>query len=121
MRVVEPEEGTGIIGAGAGAIGNLPGVGVGEAGGDAAASIIHGAAAAVVVGAFRVRLIENAVGVHAVGMCGVVFKNHFDSVSHFGMQDGTDNAEVGILRGARLERGGCGVGVLAVDSFLVDT
>ncbi len=29
MRVVQPEDGTGVVGTGSGAIGNLPGVGVG--------------------------------------------------------------------------------------------
>jgi len=42
---------------------------------------------------------------HAVGVRSVVLEDHLDGVTDFCVQDGADEAEVGVLGRARLESG----------------
>ncbi len=120
VGVVEPEERAWIVGAGSGAIGDGPDVGVRGAGSDAAVGFVFPAGAVVVVGALGVFGIVDTVGMHAVRTRGVVFEDDLDGVADLGVEDGADEAEVGVLRRARLEMRKGRVGVFVVDGFLVD-
>src|SRR5579862_9448103 len=120
MRVVEPEDGTGVGRAGSGALGNLPDVDMGGSGGHAAIFLVGAAGIVVVVGAFGVLLIENSVWMHAVGVGGVVSEEDLDGVAYFGAQDRPHEPEILFVGGTRLERAERTVGIFAIDRLFVD-
>ena len=93
---------------------------MGDAGRDAAFGFVCAAGAVVVVRALGVFFVEDAMRMHAVGVGSVVLEEDLDGVADLCAQNRSHQAEVLLLRRARLEMGECGVGVFAIDGLLVD-
>src|SRR5882724_9231990 len=75
----------------------------------------------VVLGAFGVFLIENAMGMNAIRSRSVIFEKDFDGIAHFPIKNGTKNSQILLIRGTCHQPIEFRVGVLAIDCFLVDS
>ncbi len=118
VRVIHPERGAAFVRGRTGALGDFPRVGVRAAGRHRVVGLVGALGAVVVVGAFRILVVEDAVRVDRRRELRVVAEDDLDRVADLGADQRSEEAEVLPLGRPRLEGGEGRVRVLAVERLL---